>query len=141
MGVGVMLAQANALRLPLADASVHCVVTSPPYWGLRDYGIPGQLGLEDTPEEYVAKMVAVFREVRRVLREDGTCWVVLGDSYAGSQRVCKDTLTRKTPMLTHWTEGTCLRLENLASNPKTSLASPGASRSPCKPMAGGCVLT
>jgi len=57
-------------------------VTSPPYWGLRDYGHVGQLGLESTPEEYVAKMVAVFREVRRVLRDDGTLWLNLGDSYA-----------------------------------------------------------
>jgi DNA modification methylase len=58
-------------------------VTSPPYWGLRDYGHDGQIGLEATPEAYVARMVEVFREVRRVLREDGTCWVNLGDSYAG----------------------------------------------------------
>ena len=67
----------------LPDSSVHCCVTSPPYWNLRDYGHAGQIGLEDSPEEYVARMVAVFREVRRVLREDGTCWVNLGDSYAG----------------------------------------------------------
>lgn len=67
----------------LPDASVHCVVTSPPYWGLRDYGSDGQLGLEATPEEYVANLVAVFREVRRVLRDDGTLWLNLGDSYAG----------------------------------------------------------
>jgi DNA modification methylase len=66
----------------LPDASVHCCVTSPPYWGLRDYGHDGQIGLEPTPEAYVARMVEVFREVRRVLREDGTCWVNLGDSYA-----------------------------------------------------------
>jgi DNA modification methylase len=66
--------------------SVHCVVTSPPYWGLRDYGDAGQLGLEPTPEEYVANMVEVFREVRRVLRSDGTVWLNLGDSYnSGSQ--------------------------------------------------------
>src|SRR5689334_24201748 len=64
--------------------SVHCVVTSPPYWGLRDYGTEGQLGLEATPEEYVANMVDVFREVRRVLRADGTVWLNLGDSYASS---------------------------------------------------------
>lgn len=63
--------------------SVNCVVTSPPYWGLRDYGVVGQMGLEKTPQEYVAKMVEVFREVRRVLRKDGTCWVNLGDSYVG----------------------------------------------------------
>lgn len=67
----------------LPDESVHCVVTSPPYWGLRDYGIAGQIGLERTPKEYVAAMVEVFREVRRVLRKDGTCWLNLGDSYAG----------------------------------------------------------
>ena len=65
----------------LPDASVHCCVTSPPYWGLRDYGHDGQIGLEDTPEAYVARMVEVFREVRRVLRDDGTCWLNLGDSY------------------------------------------------------------
>jgi len=59
-------------------------VTSPPYWGLRDYGVNGQLGLERTPEEYVANMVRVFREVRRVLRDDGVLWLNLGDSYAGS---------------------------------------------------------
>jgi hypothetical protein len=64
----------------LPDASVHCCVTSPPYWGLRDYGHDGQIGLEETPEAYVARMVEVFREVRRVLRDDGTCWVNLGDS-------------------------------------------------------------
>jgi DNA modification methylase len=62
--------------------SVQCVVTSPPYWGLRDYGVPGQLGLEPTPGEYVEKIVEVFREVRRVLRGDGTVWLNMGDSYA-----------------------------------------------------------
>ncbi len=130
-----LLAQANALHIPLPDASVHCVVTSPPYWGLRDYGtgkweggnpacdhrivdklrssrewgvmnpsrddhpshghfykqccgkcgahrVDDQLGLEPTPEAYVARMVEVFREVRRVLRDDGTLWLNLGDSYA-----------------------------------------------------------
>jgi DNA modification methylase len=72
----------------LPDASVHCCVTSPPYWGLRDYGHDGQIGLESTPDAYVARMVEVFREVRRVLREDGTCWVNLGDSYAGGGGFC-----------------------------------------------------
>ncbi len=133
-----LLCQGNALRLPLADRSVHMCITSPPYWGLRDYGtaswdggdpacdhkelmgfinpkntlgpaghlpetnsssrmhhrqyraicakcgarrIDSQLGLEPTPDEYIAKMVAVFREVWRVLRDDGTCWVNMGDSY------------------------------------------------------------
>ena len=68
----------------LPDACVQCVVTSPPYWGLRDYGVKGQIGLEPTPEEHVEKMVEVFREVRRVLRDDGTLWLNLGDSYNGS---------------------------------------------------------
>ncbi len=67
----------------LQDESVQCCVTSPPYWGLRDYSTSGQLGLEKTPEEYVSKMVEVFREVRRVLRKDGTLWLNLGDSYGG----------------------------------------------------------
>jgi hypothetical protein len=70
----------------LADESVHCVVTSPPYFGLRDYGMPGQIGLEPTPAEFVNRLVEVFREVRRVLREDGTCWLNMGDSYAGSMK-------------------------------------------------------
>ncbi len=68
----------------LDDESVQMVCTSPPYWGLRDYGTPGQLGLEPTPEEYITKMVKVFQEVRRVLRKDGTLWLNMGDSYAGS---------------------------------------------------------
>jgi site-specific DNA-methyltransferase (adenine-specific) len=66
----------------LPDESVQCCVTSPPYWGLRDYGHNAQIGLESTPEAYVGRMVEVFREVRRVLREDGTLWLNLGDSYA-----------------------------------------------------------
>lgn len=76
-----MIVNANALHIPLADESVHCCITSPPYWGLRDYGIAGQLGLEATPELYVANMVAVFREVWRVLRDDGTLFINIGDSY------------------------------------------------------------
>lgn len=66
-------------RLP--DQSVHTVCTSPPYWSLRDYGVEGQIGLEKTPEAYVERMVEVFREIRRVLRNDGTVWLNLGDSY------------------------------------------------------------
>jgi len=71
------------LRLLPAD-SVHCCVTSPPYYGLRDYGVASQIGLEPTPDEYIAALVAVFREVRRVLRPDGTLWANIGDSYAGN---------------------------------------------------------
>lgn len=66
----------------MADQSIQMCVTSPPYFGLRDYGVDGQLGLEPTPDEYVAAMVAVFREVRRVMADDGTLWLNIGDSYA-----------------------------------------------------------
>lgn len=68
----------------MAEQSVHTCVTSPPYFGLRDYGHDGQMGLEETPEAYVAGMVELFREVRRVLRDDGTLWLNLGDSYSRS---------------------------------------------------------
>ena len=71
----------------LADQSVNCCVTSPPYFGLRDYGVDGQIGLEQTPEEYVTKMVEVFREVRRVLRDDGSLWLNLGDSYGKGKQM------------------------------------------------------
>ena len=74
----------RAVLATLTSESVQTVVTSPPYWGLRDYGVEGQIGLEATPEEFIATMVAVFSEVRRVLRSDGTCWINIGDSYAGS---------------------------------------------------------
>lgn len=68
----------------LADESVNCCVTSPPYFNLRDYGCEAQIGLENTPDEYISKLVDVFREVKRVLKNDGTLWVNIGDSYAGS---------------------------------------------------------
>lgn len=75
---------------PLPDKCVNTCITSPPYWGLRDYGVDGQLGLEQTPEEYIEKVVVGFREVRRVLRDDGTLWINLGDSYAGVDRTGKN---------------------------------------------------
>ena len=65
----------------IPDSAIRCCVTSPPYYGLRDYGADGQIGVEKTPEEYVARLVDVFREVRRVLAPDGTLWLNLGDSY------------------------------------------------------------
>lgn len=68
----------------MPDGSVNCCVTSPPYYALRDYGVEGQLGLEDSPEQYVTRLVSIFGEVRRVLRDDGTLWLNIGDSYAGS---------------------------------------------------------
>jgi DNA modification methylase len=76
----------------LPEKSINTCVTSPPYWGLRDYGVDGQLGMEPTPEEYVAHMVEVFAEVKKVLQDDGTLWLNLGDSYVGTgdKGDCKD---------------------------------------------------
>lgn len=84
MNVRVLQGDCREVLRTLPDASVQCCVTSPPYYGLRDYGVAGQIGLEHSPAEYVAQMVEVFREVHRVLRDDGTVWLNLGDSYAGS---------------------------------------------------------
>jgi hypothetical protein len=81
MNTEILLGDCRALLPSLPAESVHCVVTSPPYFGLRDYGHPDQIGLEKTPEEYVAGLVDVFRQVGRVLRPDGTVWLNLGDSY------------------------------------------------------------
>jgi DNA modification methylase len=105
----IELIQADARHIPLADASVDCVVTSPPYWGLRDYGVEGQLGLESSVDClgwaadvrcgacYVCSMVGVFEEVRRVLKPSGTCWINMGDCYAndakGVRGTDKSTLT------------------------------------------------
>lgn len=89
----------QALR-ELPDNSIHAIVTSPPYFGLRDYGCDGQIGLEATPDAYVAELVAVFREARRVLRADGTFWLNLGDSYntaGGVNNHGKNGALGKTP--------------------------------------------
>jgi DNA modification methylase len=83
----VIVGDCREILPTLPEATFQCCVTSPPYWGLRDYGVEGQLGLEATPDEYVANMVAVFREVKRVLRDDGTLWLNLGDSYNNRTKV------------------------------------------------------
>lgn len=82
----VACGDALTLLKDMPDQVVQTCITSPPYWGLRDYGVDGQLGLEDTPEQYVSKVVELFREVRRVLKDDGTLWVNIGDSYAAGGR-------------------------------------------------------
>lgn len=82
MGVQIIVGDCRDTLRGLTERSVHTCVTSPPYFGLRDYGVEGQIGLEDTPDQFVSQMVEVFREVRRVLRDDGTLWLNLGDSYA-----------------------------------------------------------
>ena len=83
MSVRILIGDVREKLRELPDESVHCAVTSPPYYGLRDYGVAGQIGLETTPQEYVETLVDVFREARRALRDDGTLWLNLGDSYAG----------------------------------------------------------
>lgn len=82
MTVTIMIGDVREQLRALPAESVHCIVTSPPYWGLRDYGVDGQIGLEATPAEFIEVMVDVFNEARRVLRADGTCWINMGDSYA-----------------------------------------------------------
>jgi DNA modification methylase len=82
MSVEILIGDCRETLKTLPDESAQCCVTSPPYFGLRDYGHAGQIGLEHTPAEYVAQMVAVFREVRRALADDGMLWLNLGDSYA-----------------------------------------------------------
>lgn len=82
----------------LPSESVDCCITSPPYFGLRDYGVDGQIGLEESPEAYVSKLVEVFREVRRVLKKEGTLWLNLGSSYINKkieseEMVLRDNLT------------------------------------------------
>lgn len=85
----------------LPSESAQCCVTSPPYWGLRDYGVDGQLGMEATPEQYVAAMVDVFRAVRRVLRPDGTLWLNLGDSYTTGGSTARRARPTRRPWATY----------------------------------------
>lgn len=82
MTVRILKGDCRDVLRTLPDESVHCLVTSPPYWRQRDYGMPGQLGLEATPEEYIDKLTDIFREARRVLRSDGTAWINIGDKWA-----------------------------------------------------------
>ena len=88
MTAEALIVQGDALDVlrALPDESIACCVTSPSYWGLRDYGVAGQIGLETTPDEYVARLVAVFTEVHRVLADDGTLWLNLGDRYASQTK-------------------------------------------------------
>lgn len=89
---GIKLFNGDSLSVlkQLPSNFIHCCITSPPYYGLRDYGVDGQIGLEESPQEYINKLVEIFHEVKRVLRDNGTCWVNIGDSYAGSGRAGKN---------------------------------------------------
>lgn len=92
----IVVGDALAVLRDLPDRTFRCCVTSPPYWGLRDYGIPQQIGAEGDLGEYVANIVSVFREVRRTLADDGTLWLNLGDSYTSGGRTWR-ALDRKNP--------------------------------------------
>lgn len=96
MSIDIRIGDSRDVLTTLPDASVHCCITSPPYFGLRDYGVEGQMGLEASPDEFVAGMVLVFREVRRVLRDDGTLWLNIGDSYASNAGGYSETGSRGT---------------------------------------------
>lgn len=85
MSVKILIGDCREVLRTLPDASVQAIVTSPPYWNLRDYGVNGQIGLEDSVDAWVAELVTVFREARRVLAEDGVAWINLGDSYAANR--------------------------------------------------------
>ncbi len=107
----IMIADALSGLKNLPDACADMCVTSPPYYNLRDYGVDGQVGTEHTPEEYIAKLVTIFHEVKRVLKDDGTLWVVIADSYAGSGkgRNANGEYNRKTAVSKQLTNaGSCM---------------------------------
>jgi DNA modification methylase len=118
----ILLGDCRESLRTLPDQSVHCVVTSPPYFGLRDYGHDGQLGLEPTPAEFVAAMVEVFREVRRVLRDDGTLWLNLGDSWAGAKSKAVQTSLADYGCsgVATWAQAATRRAESMAVRPKVA---------------------
>jgi DNA modification methylase len=97
MTVRILKGDCREVLRTMEDESVHCVVTSPPYFGLRDYGVAGQIGLEPSHEAFVAELLDVFREIRRALRSDGTVWLNLGDSYAAHPGQRKATDVANSP--------------------------------------------
>lgn len=91
----ILVGDALSTLKTLPDQMINTCVTSPPYWGLRDYGVEDQIGIEQTPDEFIWELVLVFRQVMRVLRDDGTLWLNLGDSYASNAQTCNPTLKSK----------------------------------------------
>lgn len=118
MGVEIVTGDCRDVLKTLPNESVDCVVTSPPYFALRDYGVDGQMGLELTPEQFAAQLVVVFQEVRRVLRPEGTVWLNLGDTANNRRRIRS---TSHQPSLNgfsevSWAEATKLGLTRLSIN-------------------------
>jgi DNA modification methylase len=95
MNAQILVGDVRTRLAEIPDASIQTCITSPPYWGLRDYGQDDQIGLEQSPQDYVDAMVEVFKEVKRVLRDDGTLWLNVGDSYAGSGKRPAGNLGKK----------------------------------------------
>lgn len=130
----------NLRELP--DQAVNCCITSPPYWGLRDYGVAGQIGLEPTPQEYVERIVGVFREVRRVLRDDGTLWLNLGSSYARAQETnVPQTINNTHGYPTHTKAGASgrrLQSAPACGNDGKALQDSPATDSACSDLCDGC---
>src|SRR5438445_12175828 len=90
-GCEIVVGDALSVLHDFPDRTFRCCVTSPPYWGLRDYGIPHQIGAENTLDLYIANLTEVFQQVKRVLRDDGTLWLNVGDSYTSGNRTWRDT--------------------------------------------------
>ena len=86
----ILVGDAKRVLIGFPDRTFRCAVTSPPYWGLRDYGVEGQVGAETDVRNYICDLVAIFREVRRTLRDDGTLWLNIGDSYTSGGRTWRD---------------------------------------------------
>lgn len=138
----IILGDCLASLKTLPDNSIDCCVTSPPYYALRDYGCDGQIGLEETPEAYIAKLTEVFSEVRRVLKPDGTLWLNIGDSYWGGAGVTRPfqvrVATSKKAVSALIVEVQCLlakkRMGHISR--KTLSVFRGCSLSPCVPQGG-----
>ena len=128
-----------AVLKTLPDESVHCCVTSPPYYGLRDYGMDAQIGREDSPEEYIAQLTAVFREVWRVLRPDGTLWVNIADSYCGTN----SKGSTRDPKYPQGRNGQSVSLSRVVKNckPKDLIGIPWMLAFCCAARAGICAMT
>lgn len=118
--------QGDALTIlkQLPSESVQCVVTSPPYWRLRDYGVDRQIGLEKTPEEYVSKLVDIFRELKRVLKKNGTLWLNLGDSYASGKGTCYNPGGNTSSFNVHFDRGNKSTLAKSGLKPKDLVGIP-----------------
>jgi site-specific DNA-methyltransferase (adenine-specific) len=129
MSIEILQGDCVELLNKIEDQSINTCITSPPYWGLRDYGVDGQLGLEETAEEFIEGMVRVFSEVKRVLRDDGTLWLNMGDSYAMTSIRGKDSkFSGHLGSMKHWGKEGSIQLgkRNLPFNlkPKNLIGMP-----------------